>query len=36
MGARFIDTASAQAALVDAALWQGYATKLKVVVAGCR
>ena len=28
--------AAAQAALIDAALWQGYATKLEVVVAGCR
>jgi hypothetical protein len=30
------DKAAAQAALIDAALWQGYATKLEVVVAGCR
>ena len=28
--------AAAQAALIDAALWHGYATKLEVVVAGCR
>lgn len=30
------DKAAAQAALIDAALWQGYAIKLEVVVAGCR
>jgi hypothetical protein len=30
------DKEAAQAALIDAALWQGYATKLEVVVAGCR
>lgn len=30
------DKAAAQAALIDAALWQGYAVKLEVVVAGCR
>lgn len=30
------DKAAAQAALIDAALWQGYATRLEVVVAGCR
>lgn len=30
------DNAAAQAALIDAALWQGYATKLEVVVAACR
>jgi hypothetical protein len=30
------DKAAAQATLIDAALWQGYATKLEVVVAGCR
>lgn len=30
------DAAAAQAALIDAALWQSYATKLEVVVAGCR
>ncbi|MDQ2821766.1 MAG: hypothetical protein M3Y65_15465 [Pseudomonadota bacterium] len=30
------DKAAAQAALIDSALWQGYATKLEVVVAGCR
>ena len=30
------DKAAAQAVLIDAALWQGYATKLEVVVAGCR
>lgn len=29
------DKAAAKAALIDAALWQGYATKLEVVVAGC-
>jgi hypothetical protein len=30
------DKAAAQAALIDAALWQGYATMLEVVVTGCR
>jgi hypothetical protein len=30
------DKAAAQAALVDSAAWEGYATKLEVVVAGCR
>jgi hypothetical protein len=30
------DKAAAQAALIDAALWQGYAMKLEVVVTGCR
>jgi len=29
------DKAAAQAALIDAAAWEGYATKLEVVIAGC-
>jgi hypothetical protein len=29
------DKAAAQAALVDSAAWEGYATKLDVIVAGC-
>ena len=29
------DAAAAQAALIDAALWQSYATKLEVVISGC-
>lgn len=29
------DKAAAQAALVDSATWEGYATKLEVVIAGC-
>jgi hypothetical protein len=29
------DKVAAQAALVDGAAWEGYATKLEVVVAGC-
>jgi len=27
--------AAAQAALIDATAWEGYATKLEVIVAGC-
>lgn len=30
------DKAAAQAALIDASLWKGYALGLEVVVAGCR
>lgn len=30
------DKAAAQAALIDASAWEGYATKLEVVIAGCR
>ena len=29
------DKAAAQAALIDAAAWEGYATKLEVVITGC-
>lgn len=29
------DKAAAQSALVDSAAWEGYATKLEVVIAGC-
>lgn len=29
------DKAAAQAALIDSAAWEGYATKLEVVIAGC-
>lgn len=29
------DKAAAKAALIDAAAWEGYATKLEVVIAGC-
>jgi len=29
------DKAAAQAALVDAAAWEGYATKLEVIITGC-
>jgi hypothetical protein len=29
------DKAAAQAALIDATAWEGYATKLEVVIAGC-
>lgn len=29
------DKAAAQAALIDAAAWEGYATKLEVIIAGC-
>jgi len=29
------DKAAAQAALVDAAAWEAYATRLEVVIAGC-
>ncbi|KQQ86895.1 hypothetical protein [Massilia sp. Leaf139] len=29
------DKAAAQAALIDAAAWEGYATKLEVELAGC-
>ena len=30
------DKAAAQAALIDAAAWEGYATKLEVILFGCR
>lgn len=30
------DKAAAQAALTDSAAWEGYATKLEVVIAGCQ
>lgn len=30
------DKAAAQAALIDASLWKGYALGLETVVAGCR
>ena len=30
------DKAAAQAALIDSAAWEGYATKLEVVIAGCQ
>ena len=30
------DKAAAQAALIDSAAWEGYATKLEVVISGCR
>ena len=30
------DKAAAQAALLDSTAWEGYATKLEVVLAGCR
>lgn len=29
------DKAASQAALIDSAAWEGYATKLEVVIAGC-
>lgn len=29
------DKAAAQAALIDSAAWEGYATKLEVIIAGC-
>lgn len=29
------DKGAAQAALLDATAWEGYATKLEVVIAGC-
>ena len=29
------DKAAAQASLIDSAAWEGYATKLEVVIAGC-
>lgn len=29
------DKVAAQAALIDSAAWEGYATKLEVVIAGC-
>jgi hypothetical protein len=29
------DKAAAQAALIDSSAWEGYATKLEVIIAGC-
>jgi len=30
------DKAAAQAALIDSALWESYALKLEVIIAGCQ